>query len=154
MPKWIALVSVALLPLVMGLGTAFAQAPTGQPSSAKMSRADKEAISKACSEQANAQGLQGKARKKFRSRVQTNPWQSNVVRGWRSQSREVVWLITLGGLPLARRAALSAGFCISSQAHSEVCSPLVTRPWGTRGKFTLAAIAWNLRLLATSGRVS
>jgi hypothetical protein len=33
-----------------------------------MSKADKEAISKACSEQANAQGLHGKARKKFRSK--------------------------------------------------------------------------------------
>jgi psiF repeat len=69
MLKRIALVSATLLPLTMGLGTAFAQAPTGQSSSVtKMSKADKEAISKACSEQANAQGLHGKARKKFRSK--------------------------------------------------------------------------------------
>ena len=68
MLKRLALVSATLLPLAMGLGTAFAQAPTAQSSSvAKMSRADKETISKACSEQANAQGLHGKARKKFRS---------------------------------------------------------------------------------------
>jgi hypothetical protein len=50
----------------MGLGTTFAQTPTGQSSSVtQMSKADKEAISKACSEQANAQGLHGKARKSF-----------------------------------------------------------------------------------------
>jgi hypothetical protein len=63
MLKRLALVSATLLPLAMGLGTAFAQAPTAQSSSV----ADKETISKACSEQANAQGLHGKARKKFRS---------------------------------------------------------------------------------------
>ena len=69
MLKRLALVSATLLPLVIGLGTAFAQAPPGQSSSAaKMSKADKEAISKACSEQANAQGLHGKARKTFRSK--------------------------------------------------------------------------------------
>ena len=69
MLKRLALVSATLLPLAMGLGTAFAQAPTAQSSSvAKMSRADKETISKACSEHANAQGLHGKARKKFRSK--------------------------------------------------------------------------------------
>ena len=54
MLKRFALVSATLLPLVVGLGTAFAQAPTGQSSSVtKMSKADKEAISKTCSEQAN-----------------------------------------------------------------------------------------------------
>ena len=69
MLKRLALVSATLLPLVIGPGTAFAQAPTGQSSSvAKMSKADKEAVSKACSEKANAQGLHGKARKKFRSK--------------------------------------------------------------------------------------
>ena len=67
MLKRITLVSATLLPLAMGLGTAFAQAPTGASSVTKMSKAGKEAISKACSEQANAQGLHGKARKKFRS---------------------------------------------------------------------------------------
>jgi hypothetical protein len=47
------------------VGTAFAQAPSGQ--TGKMSPPDKQAISKACSDQANAKGLHGKARKKFRS---------------------------------------------------------------------------------------
>ena len=69
MLKRLALVSATLLPLVMGLETTFAQTPTGQSSSVtQMSKADKEAISKACSEQANAQGLHRKARKKFRSK--------------------------------------------------------------------------------------
>jgi len=41
MLKWLALVSATLLPFVMGLGVAFAQAPTGQSSSVtKMSKAD------------------------------------------------------------------------------------------------------------------
>ena len=57
------LVSATLLALFTA-GTAFAQAPSGQ--TAKMSRPDKEAISKACSDQADAKGLHGKARKKFR----------------------------------------------------------------------------------------
>jgi hypothetical protein len=69
MLKRLALVSATLLLLVIGLGTTFAQTPTGQSSSvAQTGKADKEAISKACSEQANAQGLHGKARKKFRSK--------------------------------------------------------------------------------------
>ena len=34
---------------------------------AKMSTDDKKAVSKSCSDQANAKGLHGKARKKFRS---------------------------------------------------------------------------------------
>jgi psiF repeat len=68
MLKRLALVSATLL-LLIGLGTTFAQAPTGQSSSVtQTSKADKEAISKACSEQANAQGLHGKPRKKFRSK--------------------------------------------------------------------------------------
>ena len=81
MPKRLALVSAMLLPLVMGLGTTFAQTPTGQSSSVtQMSKADKEAISKACSEQANAQGFARQGPKKVSIQVQTNPWQSDVVR--------------------------------------------------------------------------
>ena len=69
MLKRLALVSATLWLLVIGLGTTFAQTPTGQSSSVtQTSKGDKEAISKACSEQANAQGLHGKARKKFRSK--------------------------------------------------------------------------------------
>jgi hypothetical protein len=59
------LLNATLLSLTIGVGTAFAQAPQGQTS--KVSSPDKEAISKACSDQANAKGLHGKARKKFRS---------------------------------------------------------------------------------------
>ena len=65
-------VSAAVLSFVIGLGSAFAQAPSPAPpgqaaAPAKMSQDDKKAISKACSDQANAKGLHGKARKKFRS---------------------------------------------------------------------------------------
>jgi len=60
------LVSAMLLSSVIGIGTALAQttapAPTGQPAAEQ-----KSAISKSCSDQANAKGLHGKARKKFRS---------------------------------------------------------------------------------------
>ena len=69
MLKRLALVSATLLLLVIGLGTTFAQTPTGQSSSmAQTSKGDKEAISKACSDQANAKGLHGKERKKFRAK--------------------------------------------------------------------------------------
>ncbi len=57
-----------LLSLAVGAGTALAQnppPPTGQ--SASPSAADRKAISKSCSDRANAKGLHGKARKKFRS---------------------------------------------------------------------------------------
>jgi hypothetical protein len=46
------------------MGTGFAE-DAAPP--AKMSTADKKAISKACSDQANTKGLHGTARKKFRS---------------------------------------------------------------------------------------
>jgi hypothetical protein len=52
---------IILLSLVIGAGAAFAQNP---PPAGAM---DKKAISKACSDQANAKGLHGKDRKKFRS---------------------------------------------------------------------------------------
>ena len=63
-------VSAALLSLVFAVGTALAQtnapaAPAAAPSA--KSATDKEAISKSCSDQANAKGLHGKARRKFRS---------------------------------------------------------------------------------------
>jgi hypothetical protein len=68
-------ISAALLSLTISVGTAFAQAPApstpapaAQPAApAKMSTDDKKAVSKSCSDQANAKGLHGKARKKFRS---------------------------------------------------------------------------------------
>jgi hypothetical protein len=55
--------------LSLTIVTAVASAQTPSPSAAApaASSADKQAISKACSDQANAKGLHGKARKKFRS---------------------------------------------------------------------------------------
>jgi hypothetical protein len=65
------LVSVILFSSAIGVGTALAQtsapAPTGQPATSHMSSDQKSAISKSCSDQANAKGLHGKARRKFRS---------------------------------------------------------------------------------------
>ena len=58
----------ALLALMIGMGAAFAQAPAP----AKMSPDDNKAISKSCSDQANAKGLHGKERKKFRSECKHN----------------------------------------------------------------------------------
>jgi len=51
-------IAAAMLSFVIAAGTVSAQTPTA---------ADKAAISKACSQQANAKGLHGKARKKFRA---------------------------------------------------------------------------------------
>jgi hypothetical protein len=50
--------------IVVTLATASAQTP---PPSGTPNPTDKLAVSKACSQQADAQGLHGKARKKFRS---------------------------------------------------------------------------------------
>jgi hypothetical protein len=67
------LVTAAFLSLMIGTATGFAQAPEAPASSpakmstAKMSPDEKKAISKACSEQANAKNLHGKDRQKFRS---------------------------------------------------------------------------------------
>ena len=54
-------ITAALLTLAIGAAPAWAQTSSGQPSAD-----EKKAISKSCSEQANAKGLHGKARKKFR----------------------------------------------------------------------------------------
>ena len=56
------LVSAALLAFAIGVAPASAQTSSAQPSAD-----EKKAISKSCSDQANAKGLHGKARKKFRS---------------------------------------------------------------------------------------
>jgi hypothetical protein len=61
--KMRSLASLAILCLTIGVGTAFAQTTTQAP----MSQDQKKAISKSCSDQANAKGLHGTARKKFRS---------------------------------------------------------------------------------------
>ena len=71
-------ISAALLSLVIGTGSAFAQtstpapAPAAAPAAAAPASADKKAISKSCSDQANAKGLHGKERKKFRSECKHN----------------------------------------------------------------------------------
>jgi hypothetical protein len=54
--------AAAVVSLVIASAVASAQTP-----SSAAAPADKQAISKACSDQANAKGLHGKARKKFRS---------------------------------------------------------------------------------------
>jgi invasion protein IalB len=55
--------------LSLTIATAVASAQTPSPSAAApaASPEDKQAISKACSDQADAKGLHGKVRKKFRS---------------------------------------------------------------------------------------
>ena len=71
-------VSAALLSLALGVGAALAQtnAPAPAPAPGPAAKpavpstkatTDKEAISKSCSDQANAKGLHGKARRKFRA---------------------------------------------------------------------------------------
>jgi hypothetical protein len=60
-------VAAILLSLAIGSGPAWAQdQPAAKPAKTEMS-AEKKAISKACSDQANAKGLHGKERKKFRA---------------------------------------------------------------------------------------
>jgi hypothetical protein len=71
-------ITAALLSLALGAGTAFAQtstpapAPSAAPAAAAPAAMDKKAVSKSCSDQANAKGLHGKARKKFRSACKHN----------------------------------------------------------------------------------
>ena len=60
-----AFIGAVIFSAVIGSAAALAQTPAAQPSSS--AKLGKEAISKACSDQANAKGLHGKARKKFRS---------------------------------------------------------------------------------------
>ena len=59
-----------VLSLMIGMGSALAQASATAP--AKMTPEQKQAISKSCSDQANAKGLHGKERKKFRSECKHN----------------------------------------------------------------------------------
>jgi psiF repeat len=79
-------IGAALLLLAMGIGGAGAQtpapttpapaaqpAPTAKPAAPAMAApSDKKAISKSCTDQANAKGLHGNARKKFRSECKKN----------------------------------------------------------------------------------
>jgi len=67
------IVAGILLSLAIGFGPAWAEDPPAAAPAAKtqtsttQTSAEKKAISKACSDQANAKGLHGKARKKFRA---------------------------------------------------------------------------------------
>lgn len=56
------LVSAALLTVAIGAAPALAQTSSAPPSAD-----EKKAISKSCIDQANAKGLHGKARKRFKS---------------------------------------------------------------------------------------
>lgn len=75
----------AALSLALGMGAAFAQttpapAPAPMQSAAPPAAAapsDRKAISKSCTDQANAKGLHGKARKKFRSDCKKNGGQAS-----------------------------------------------------------------------------
>jgi hypothetical protein len=59
--------SAVILSLAIATGAALAQTPpAAAPTTTTTSPMDKEAISKSCSDQANAQKLRGKERKKFR----------------------------------------------------------------------------------------
>ena len=57
----------AILSFAIAVTLASASAQTPPPSSSTPNPTDKLAVSKACSQQADAQNLHGKARKKFRS---------------------------------------------------------------------------------------
>jgi hypothetical protein len=75
-------ISAMLLSLAIGTGSVFAQTPAPAPApapaaapaapAAAPATGAKSAVSKACSDQANTQGLKGKARKKFRSACKKN----------------------------------------------------------------------------------
>jgi len=82
-PTMKTLVSATLLSLMIGMGTAFAQAPAAAPTTppAKAekaakpkapTRAERSEISKECSSQADAKNLHGKERRKFRSECKRN----------------------------------------------------------------------------------
>jgi len=59
------------LAIAIATGAALAQTPPA-PAPTTTSPVDKQAISKSCSDQANAQNLHGKARKKFRHECRRN----------------------------------------------------------------------------------
>lgn len=64
MIRVVALGPILSLAIVVGSATAQVQSPTVN---APTSATTKQVVSKACSDQANAKGLHGKERKKFRS---------------------------------------------------------------------------------------
>ena len=70
-------IAASLLCFTLGTGAAFAQTPAAAPAGAKAATSDKQAVSKACSTQADAKGLHGKDRKKFRSDCKKNGGKAN-----------------------------------------------------------------------------
>jgi hypothetical protein len=69
-------IAASLLCFTLGTGAAFAQTPAAAPNM-KAATPDKQALSKACSTQADAKGLHGKERKKFRSTCKKNGGKEN-----------------------------------------------------------------------------
>ncbi len=71
-------ISLSVIAMLIGSGIALAQtpspspAPSASPAPAAGADAEKKAVSKACSDQANAKGLHGKERKTFRSDCKKN----------------------------------------------------------------------------------
>jgi hypothetical protein len=61
--RLVVIVGAALLSAAVGMESAWAQTTAPSP----MSQDQKKAISKSCTDQANAKGLHGKQRRKFRS---------------------------------------------------------------------------------------
>jgi hypothetical protein len=66
------LMAVAAVCFTLGTGAASAQTAATPAGNAKAATTGKSAVSKACSDQANAKGLHGKERKKFRSACKKN----------------------------------------------------------------------------------
>ncbi len=64
--------AIAFVAFLAASGDALAEPPADPAPTETMKSTDKAAISKACSQQADAQGLKGKARKHFRSHCKKN----------------------------------------------------------------------------------
>ncbi len=65
-------IALSVIAVLIGSGFCLAQTPAPAANPAAGSDTDKKAISKACSDQANAKGLHGKERKTFRSECKKN----------------------------------------------------------------------------------
>ena len=75
MKRFPRLVAISLAISIAASGAAFAQqseTTTPPPAKTDVAPMDKAAISKACSQQADAKGLKGKARKHFRAKCKKN----------------------------------------------------------------------------------
>jgi hypothetical protein len=70
-------IAASLLCFTLGAGAAFAQTPAAAPNMKAAATPDKQALSKACSTQADTKGLHGKERKKFRSQCKKDGGKAN-----------------------------------------------------------------------------